>query len=63
MLHPEFTVKYNIAIIEKARRFVACQRKDFLEALIGLYKLGIQHGKKDNFIGELFDALLKDEHE
>jgi len=56
MLPPTFAVKHNIAIIERAQRFVACQRKDFLEALVGLYKLRIQQGKKGEIIPDLFNA-------
>ena len=57
MLPPKFTVQYNLAIIERAQRFVACQRKDFLEALIDLYKLHGQYKKEDGIIMELFDAI------
>jgi hypothetical protein len=57
MLPPKFTVQYNLAIIKRAQRFVACQRKDFLEALINLYKLYIQDKTEDSIITELFDMI------
>ncbi|MDH5186552.1 MAG: DUF4238 domain-containing protein, partial [candidate division WOR-3 bacterium] len=43
-LSPKSVLECNIAIIERAQRFVACQNKDFLEALIKLYKVDIQLG-------------------
>ena len=60
LLHPEFTLKYNVAIIERAKRFVACQSKDFLEVLVDRYKIYVEYEKRDNIIRELFDALLND---
>jgi len=58
VLTPEFTIiQYNAAIIERAQRFVACQNKGFLEALIKYYKLHVQFGKTDNIIMELFEML------
>ena len=57
MLPREFTIQYNLAIIERAQRFVACQRKDFLEAVIGLYKMRVQYKKTDDIITELFDSI------
>jgi len=57
-LPPEFTVQLNIAIIEKAERFAACNNKDFLEALIKHYKYCIQHGKTNNgIIRYMFEML------
>jgi len=57
VLSPEFTVQYNAAIIERAQRFVACQNKGFLEALIKYYKLHVQFERTDNIIVELFKML------
>lgn len=56
-LPPEFIIQFNISIIEKAQRFVACQNKDFLEALIGHYKVYVQFNKTDTIINALFDLL------
>lgn len=58
MLPPEFTVTYNVAIIERAKRFVACQRKDFLKLLVDRYKIYVKHEKNDSIITELFDTLI-----
>ncbi|MGA7194246.1 MAG: DUF4238 domain-containing protein [Anaerolineales bacterium] len=57
MLPGNLIIKYNLAIIQRAQRFVACQRKDFLEALIDLYKLHSQYKKEDDIITELFDSI------
>jgi len=57
MLPPKFTVQYNLAIIKRAQRFVVCQRKDFLEALINLYKPYVQDKTEDSIITELFDMI------
>ncbi len=51
---PEIVVYSNNAIIERARRFVACQNKDFLEALVEQYKLYVRFGKTHLIIPELF---------
>jgi hypothetical protein len=54
---PEFVVQYNISIIERAQRFVACQNKDFLESLIKYYKVYDQFGKTNTIITEVFNIL------
>ncbi len=51
---PEIVVYSNIAIIERARRFAACQHKDFLEALVEQYKLFIRDRKTHLIIPRLF---------
>lgn len=56
-LPPEFTIQFNVSVIERAQRFVACQRKDFLEALIKDYKLHVQFEKQNIIINEMFDML------
>lgn len=58
-LSPKFVLQCNIAIIERAQRFVACQNKDFLEALIKLYKVDVQFGKTNTIISEVFNMLMK----
>ncbi len=60
---PEFTVQYNVAIIERAQRFVACQRRDLLEALIKYYKFHVQHERTDEIIIELFEMLTETKKE
>lgn len=56
---PEFVIQFNISIIERAQRFVACQNKDFLEALIKHYKMYVQFKRTDSIITEMFDMLEK----
>lgn len=53
----DFIVEYGAAIIERAERFVACQNKDFLEALIKYYKFYVTHQKTDIIVSELFKML------
>ena len=54
---PELVLQFNISIIERAQRFVACQNKDFLEAMIKFYKLHIRFKKTDMIIPEMFEML------
>lgn len=56
-LPPEFTIEFNTAIIQQARRFVACQNKGFLEALIKHYKFYSQYDKTDRIIPDLFGMV------
>jgi hypothetical protein len=56
-LPPEFTVQFNTAIIENSERFVACNDKHFLEAIIDYHKLHRQYKKTDIIIPELFEML------
>ena len=56
-LSPDFTVQYSAAIIERARRFVACQNQSFLEALLKYHELHVQYEKTDIIIRELFEML------
>lgn len=56
-LSPEFAIQYNISIIERAQRFVACPNKDFLEALIKNYKVYVQFGKTNSIITKMFDMM------
>ena len=53
----EFGIQFNTAIIERSKRFVACQNKDFLEALIRYYKLHIQFEKTDTIIPYMFEII------
>lgn len=56
-LSPEFVIQFNISIIERAQRFVACQNNDFLEALIKIYKVYVKFKKTDTIFTEMFDML------
>ncbi len=58
-LSPEFIIQFNVSVIERAQRFVACQRKDLLEALIKDYKIHVQFEKQDVIINEMFNMLEK----
>jgi Protein of unknown function (DUF4238) len=53
-LSPEFGIEFNTAIIQQARRFVACQDKGFLEALIKYHNLYVQYDKANTIVPELF---------
>lgn len=53
----EFIIDYNIAVIERANRFVACQNKDFLERLLKRHKAYVNFGKNDEIIKEMFKSL------
>jgi hypothetical protein len=56
-LPPAFTVQYSAGIIERARRFVACRNRSFLEEMIKYHQLHIQYAKTDIIIRELFKML------
>lgn len=54
---PRFVIKFNIAIIERAQRFIACQNRSFLEELLKLYDFHIKHNKTSILITEMFRFL------
>ncbi len=54
---PEIWVYSNNAIIARARRFVACQNKAFLEALVEQYKQYVQFGGMQLIIPRLFETF------
>jgi hypothetical protein len=56
-LSSEFILRFNISIIERSQKFVACQNSEFLEALKELYKLESKLGKKNSIILEMFKML------
>lgn len=56
-LPPEFNIQFNTSIIERSQRFVACQNKPFLEAIIKDYKIHVHFGKTNRIIPELFSML------
>src|SRR5258708_6222948 len=53
----EIMIYSNNAVIERAKRFVACKNKDFLEALVEQYKLCIRIGKTNLIISQLFQIF------
>ena len=53
-LPPEFTIQYGSALIERARRFVVCHDKSFLEALLSDHELHVRFGKTGHIVPELF---------
>jgi len=56
-LPPDFTVQYSVVLIERARRFVACQNQSFLEALLKYHQLHVQYEKTDIIVRDLFEML------
>jgi len=54
---PEIVVKCCLAIIERSSRFVACQNKNFLEALVDLYKPYVRFKKNHLIIPDFSQAL------
>ena len=56
-LPPEFVIEFNTAIIRKAQRFVACQNKGFLEALIKYYKFYVRYEKTNAITQDMFEML------
>lgn len=54
---PEFIVQLGSSIIHRSTRFVACQNKSYLLALIDYYKLNIIINNQDRIIDDLFCML------
>lgn len=54
---PEIVVLSNLAIIERARRFVACHHKGFLEALVEEYKLSVNNKMTHLTIPHIFQIF------
>lgn len=55
---PEFTAMFNLAVIERAQRFVAFHDKQFLELLVENYKhIRAKFGRTDKIIDNLFAIL------
>jgi hypothetical protein len=61
VLPPAFAIQYGAAIIQRSQRFVACQDKAFLTALVKHYGLYVRFGKAGTIITELFDMLPEPE--
>jgi hypothetical protein len=57
MLPAELPIQYGSAIIERARRFVACHDRSFLEAMLSDHELYVRFGKTDRIIPDLFEML------
>lgn len=57
VLPPEFAVRYGMAIIEKAKRFVAFQNRDFLNAIIKCRNLYVQKEETCIITKSLFTML------
>jgi hypothetical protein len=56
-ISPEFIVQFGASIIERANRFVACQNKEFLQALIDYYDLNHKLNNQEKIIDDLFCML------
>jgi hypothetical protein len=56
-LPPEFTIYYCAEIIERSQRFVACQNRDFLEALVNYHHLYVKNAETNIIIKNLFKML------
>lgn len=56
-LRPEFLVQFGVSILRRAHRFVACGRRDFLGAIIEVYKAHRQYQSEDGIVGKLFGLL------
>lgn len=53
-LPPNFTLQYNIALLDKAERFIASPNKDLLEAVVTLYRHYVDHDMTHLIVKELF---------
>lgn len=56
-LPAEFIINYNMAIFERARRFVVCPDENLLKALIEHYKIYTKHQKEGMIVDEMFKTL------
>ena len=54
---PEFLIQFNTSIIDRASRFVACHRIDFLEAIVTDFRLHRDTGNLNTVIDRLFEIL------
>ena len=53
----ETVMQFSIAIIERAKRFVACQDKEYLEILVELYKYYVRFNRTRLIISDFFRML------
>jgi len=56
-LPPEFILQFNISIIQRSHRFIACKDRPFLEAMIMLYKEHVRYGHTETIITDMFRML------
>jgi len=56
-LPPDFSIVFNIAIIQRSKRFVAFHDKGFLMELIKHYKIYTKYRKTETIVEELFNML------
>jgi len=54
---PELVMEFNMAIIERSKRFVACPNKDWLQALIKYFDFYKSYNKTNTIIPNLFSGL------
>ena len=54
---PSLIIEYNVALIQKADRFVAGPDRDLLESLVKYYKFHENYGKTQIIISRLFQEL------
>jgi len=57
MQSPEHVIQYGSAIMERARRFVACHNESFLKVIISDHELYARFDKRDRIIPDLFQML------
>ena len=53
----EFTILFNIGVFQRAKRFIACRNKKFLEVLSQHYKIYTRSGRTKTIIPEIFKTL------
>lgn len=56
-LPPEFFIQFGAAIIKRANRFVACGKRDYLEAIVNDYKIHVRFKKEQGIINGLISML------
>lgn len=56
-LTPEFSIQFGTAILMRSSRFIACHKRDFLEAIVVDYKLHTKYNKEGIIIDELFSMV------
>jgi hypothetical protein len=57
ILAPDFVIQFNTSILMRSSRFVAFQRRDFLEAIVRDYQIHKRLGKENSIINRLFEML------
>lgn len=54
---PEAILQFNLAMLKRATRFVACGRRDWLTAVVGLYRGEVARGTNGGIIDRMFRLL------